>query len=118
MIEIVMVLDPKLTAQNRGNWTTYAKNIKDCKETAHLLAMQSPNRKIKGKAIVDYMFFVPDRLRRDEANMIHSCKAMIDGVVQAKMIEGDHWEVLGTGSVQTVLGGDKAVTVKLTFRSA
>jgi len=46
------------------------------------------------------MFFVPDRRRRDEANLIQSCKPAIDGVVDAGVIEGDHWEKLTTGSVR------------------
>ncbi len=118
LIKITMALDPKLTAQNRGHWSTYRKNIKATRETARLLAGQPPNKPIKGRAIVDYLFFVPDRKHRDEANMIHSCKAMIDGVVDSKMIQGDHWEALSTGGVAIIVGGFEVVTVQLTFRSA
>lgn len=82
---------------------------------AKLLAMAKGNQPISGKAVVDYQFFVPDKRRRDSANMVQSCKAMIDGVVDAKMIPGDHWEVLRIGRVDVVLGA--RLEVVLTFRA-
>jgi hypothetical protein len=44
-------------------------------------------------------FLVPDRKRRDRANLIQSCKPIIDGICDAGIVEGDHWEVMSIGEV-------------------
>uniref|UniRef100_A0A6M3JTT8 Uncharacterized protein n=1 Tax=viral metagenome TaxID=1070528 RepID=A0A6M3JTT8_9ZZZZ len=41
------------------------------------------------KAIVKYTFIVPDLRRRDPDNLIASCKAILDGLVDAGVIRDD-----------------------------
>jgi hypothetical protein len=113
MQTITAPIDQRLHAHNSGNWRQKANATKDARQLGKLLAMA--HKPIKGKAIVDYLFFVPDRRRRDAANLVQSCKPIIDGVVDSGMISGDHWEVLSIGKVEVVLGAK--LEVQLTFRS-
>jgi len=66
------------------------------------------------RAIVQYEFFVPDRGRRDEGNLIYQCKPLVDGCVDAGIIAGDHWQVLSTGHVKTTIRKGNP-GVRLTF---
>lgn len=87
-----------LHAHAKGHWRAKAKATADQRALARILAKQQSVR-IKGKARVHYEFYLPDKRRRDAANLVQSCKAAIDGVVDAGVISGDHWEVLEIGSV-------------------
>ena len=115
MVTITCPIDPRLHAHAKGHWREKAKATKEMRSLAKLLSMAKGNTPIKGKAVVEYQFFVPDNIRRDAANMIQSTKPMIDGVVDAKMITGDHWQVLRIGRVDVVLGAK--LEVVLTFRA-
>jgi crossover junction endodeoxyribonuclease RusA len=90
--------DPALNAHAKGHWRAKAKATAEQRALAKILAKQQPVR-IKGKCRVHFEFYVPDRRRRDASNLVQSCKAAIDGVVDAGVIEGDHWEILTLGSV-------------------
>lgn len=115
MVTITCQIDKRLHAHTNGHWRDKAKATKEMRFLAKLLAMHKGNQPIKGKAVVDYQFFVPDRRRRDTMNLVQSCKPMVDGVVDSKMIPGDHWEVLRIGRVDVVLGS--RLEVVLTFRA-
>ena len=116
MITITCPIDKRLHSHNKGHWREKASVVKQARQLARLLALEASNRKIAGKAIVEYLFFVPDRRRRDASNMVQAVKPIIDGVVDSGLISGDHWEVLAIGKVDVVLG--KALEVQLTFRAA
>ncbi len=118
LITIRCAIDPRLHAHSKGGWFQKARATKTARAMAKLLAMDSGNKPIKGKARVDYTFFVPDRRRRDEANLVQAAKPLIDGVVDAGMISGDHWEVLSTGQIRVILGGVETVQVELQFSKA
>lgn len=99
MIAIVLPpVDPRLHAHAKGHWRDKAKATKQLRDLAFLLA-KSKQKRIEGFCRVHYAFFVPDKRRRDSANMVQAQKAAIDGIVEAGMIGGDHWEVLSIGSV-------------------
>ena len=115
MFTIHMPLNPKLDAHNKGHWKSKVKPVRDAKATARLLALATGCKPLVGHIVVDYAFTVPDRRRRDTANMIHSCKAIVDGVVDSKLISGDHWDVLSIGAVSVTVGTELAVD--LTFRT-
>lgn len=99
---ISFVLDPRLHAHAKSGWRAKADPVKEARKLGRLLAFNA-KAKLTGRVEVSYSFFVGDRRRRDEANMIHHCKPIIDGVVDAGAIPGDHWEVLGIGRVSTTL---------------
>lgn len=115
MITITAPIDKRLHAHAKGSWRAKAQATKQARQLAKLLALDASNRKIAGKAIVDYLFFVPDKRRRDAANMVQAVKPIIDGVVDSGLISGDHWEVLAIGKVDVVLG--QKLEVQLTFRA-
>ena len=88
---------PSGHAHNKGHWRAKARPIKAMRELAYILAKQAIAEHGKPNAdVVDvsYFFRVPDRGRRDAANMIQECKPYIDGIVDSGLISGDHWEVL------------------------
>jgi hypothetical protein len=65
------------------------------------------------RAVVHYQFELPDNKRRDAANLVHACKAAIDGIVDSGLIPDDCWQVLTIGSVSC--GVVKPGRVVLTF---
>ena len=89
-----------------GNWRAKAASTKTNRRIAYLIALSVRQRQPIDKATIDYTFFVPDKRRRDEANMIQACKPYVDGVVDAKVIAGDDWERLSTGTVKVVVDRD------------
>ena len=113
---ITMPIDPRLHAHNSGHWKTKAEPTKRARQESCFLARMSNAAPLTGKVLVDYRFSVPDRRRRDMANMVQSCKPIIDGVVDSGLIQGDHWEVLGIGEVSVVVMKAKCVNVELVFR--
>lgn len=46
-------------------------------------------------ATIRYRFYFPDETRRDALNFAQGCKGYVDGLVDAGLIRGDHWRVLG-----------------------
>lgn len=119
MFSISMVLDKKLHAHNSGSWRGKSSAVKDARLEAGYKA-KAAGEPVAGKAVVDYLFCVPNLRPRDAANMIQSCKPLIDGVVDAGMIEGDHWQALEIGTVRVTHAASKGdvVSVSLTFRKA
>ena len=88
---------PSGHAHNKGHWRAKAGPIKAMRELAYILAKQALRKHGKPEAEVvgvRYFFRVPDRRRRDAANMMQQCKPYIDGIVDSGLISGDHWEVL------------------------
>lgn len=114
---ITMPIDPRLHAHNTGHWRKKSEPIKQARQEACLLARMTHAKPLSGRVIVDYRFTVPDRIRRDSANLVQSCKPIVDGVVDSGLIPGDHWEVLGIGEVSVELvAKSMCVSVELSFR--
>lgn len=113
---ITMPIDPRLHAHNTGHWRTKAEPNRQVRQEACFLALQTHAKPLSARVVVDYRFSVPDRRRRDLANMVQSCKPICDGVVDSGLIPGDHWEVLGIGEVSVVVAKAKCVSVELIFR--
>ena len=113
---ITMPIDPRLHAHAKGHWKTKAKPTSQARQEACLLARMTSAKPLSGYVVVDYRFSVPDRRRRDCANMVQSCKPIVDGVVDSGLIQGDHWEVLGIGEVSVVVDKANCVSVELSFR--
>ena len=113
---ITMPIDSRLHAHAKGHWRTKSKPTRQARQEACFLALQTHAKPLSGRVVVDYHFSVPDRRRRDLANMVQSCKPIIDGVVDSGLIPGDHWESLGIGEVSVVVDKANGVTVELIFR--
>ncbi len=98
MIITLPWINPKLHAHTGGVMWDKIKATKAARMQAKLICRDMINRKqvhpIAGRVLVSYTFFVPNYYRRDEANMIQSCKPAIDGIVASGLIEGDHWQAM------------------------
>ena len=110
-----------VTAQNRGNSRAKAKPIADLRLIAKMITLDQIARgqtPIKGPHVIHYRFFVPDNLRRDRANMVQMCKALVDGVVAAGAIEGDHWQISWIGTVEVeIRKGNPGVRLEILSRA-
>ncbi len=118
MLVVTCPLDKRLHAHAKGHWRAKATATKDSRQVALALTLGALKSmpKIEGRAVVDYLFLLPDRKRRDLANLQQTAKPIIDGVVDAGGIEGDHWEALAIGKVDCVVVPGR-FEVQLTFRS-
>ena len=83
----------KLHAHASGHWYNKNKSVAKAKEEAMYTAMQV-TKKTFLRATISYAFFVPDRIHRDESNLVQMCKPYVDGFVLAKLIAGDNWQRL------------------------
>lgn len=116
-----MLLDlpfPKgITAHNQGHWSDKSKLIKNLRMIAKMItvdAMARGQEAVKGEHIINYLFFVDGNARRDRANMIQQCKALIDGIADAGAIEGDHWQISWIGTVEVeVRKGNPGVRIEI-----
>lgn len=109
---ITLPLDPKLHAHAKGHWRAKAAATKAARELAKLASLGK--QMLSGPVVADYVFTVPDRRRRDVANMIQACKPYIDGIVDAGIVEGDHWEAMTIGGAVAVLGDKLEVRIRFT----
>lgn len=85
----------------KGSWRSKAKFTRQMKGDSERRALLTLNfdRPSHDHATLNMAFFVPDNRKRDVCNMIHGCKAYIDGIVKAGFITDDCWQVLGLGRV-------------------
>jgi crossover junction endodeoxyribonuclease RusA len=104
-------ISSKLHAHAKGHWREKSEATKAARTNIKFLAIDAINRKIiskmNGPVSVTYRFFVPDMRKRDSANMVQSCKPMIDGLVDAGVIEADDWTMLQTAGVLVELDRKK-----------
>jgi hypothetical protein len=92
-----------ITAHNEGHWSGKNKAIKNLRLIAKMItldAMARGQEAVPGEHVINYLFFVDNNAWRDRANMVQMCKALIDGVVDAGAIDGDHWQVSWIGRVE------------------
>lgn len=92
----------KLNAHNTGSWRGKSATVKARRNLAMVLTKSAMNQAgIRGGwrlARISYLFKVPDNIRRDLVNMLQQEKATVDGIVDAGLICGDHWQVLRLGN--------------------
>jgi hypothetical protein len=79
-----------LNSHNKGHWNTKQKLVQALrwKAKTRASAYRFPTWPA---ATVEYRFFFPDGLRRDEANAVQSQKAAVDGVVDAGLFPSDDY---------------------------
>jgi hypothetical protein len=106
VITIELPYPSKVNSHNKGHWATKSSAIAKMRHQAKLAAIDAMNRSGKrfvGSHQISYWFSVKDNRRRDRANMIQQCKSYIDGIVDAGLIAGDHWQISSIGSVNVVI---------------
>lgn len=97
---IQLPLPPREVSQNAaspGNWRRKAKATKEYRTLAKMesLATRVPMSCPWRSARVSIFFYYPDRRRRDLLNFLASCKAAIDGIVDADVLVDDDEIKLG-----------------------
>ncbi len=99
--------DAKLNAHNKGHWRSKLQAVNKRRAYARLMTRSAMNKfnileKWK-RASLSYRFFVPNNIQRDRVNMMQQEKASVDGVVDAGLIVGDHWQVLEIVSCEVII---------------
>lgn len=115
---VVTLPFPKgISAHNNGHWKSKAGPVADLRLIAKMLTLDAIARgqePVRGEHVINYRFFVDDRKRRDRANMVQMCKAFIDGIADAKAIDGDHWEISWIGLVEVeIRKGNPGVEIEI-----
>lgn len=82
-----------LNAHNKGHWSKKQILVKALRWKAKTRA-QSCQVKAWEAATIEYRFFFPDAIRRDQANAIQSQKPAIDGIVDSGLLRYDDWQHL------------------------
>lgn len=95
-----------LTPHAEGHWRGKAKVTAALRRDAALAASDLRTETWLPASIV-YRFYFPDRIRRDEANMVQRMKPVIDGLVDAGVIHGDHWMALSTEGIHSAMDKDR-----------
>ena len=86
---------PKALSPNaRGHWSKRAKAVKGYRKDCMILAlMQKLNVYWEGEIHLHMAFSPPDNRRRDDDNMIASCKALRDGLADALGIDDSRFRL-------------------------
>ena len=106
VIKIVLPYNAKNHSHNKGHWRAKSAMVKAMRELAAWQAKIGDYEPITGSHKVSYRFYFPDNRKRDLINWAQSCKPYIDGIVDAGIIEGDHWQISGIGTITACV--DKA----------
>jgi len=90
-MKIRMSLPHRLLSPNaRCHWAAKSARVKAARTTAKLLALAETGPAEPWRnAVVEYRFYWPDKRRRDRDNAIASCKAHLDGLVDAGVVRDD-----------------------------
>ena len=99
VIKIVLPYNAKNHSHNKGHWRAKSAMVRAMRELAGWQAFTSGYEPIKGVHKISYRFYFPDNRKRDLINWAQSCKPYIDGIVDAGIIEGDHWQISGIGTI-------------------
>jgi len=84
-----------LHAHNTGHWSKKRILVQALRDRVKRIAMKATDRKWPA-ATIEYRFFFPDAIQRDEANAVHSQKPAIDGIVDSGLIPNDDYQHLHT----------------------
>lgn len=105
-----------LTENQRLHWAERARRVKAWRTDTAWYAIHHHGRTLLGPSTVDIAIPVAPRdIRRDPANWIPTCKAAIDGLVDAGWFEDDSSEYVTVLEPTLVVGGD-LVTVTVRAR--
>ena len=98
MIQITLPLPPKeLHAHAKGHWGPKKVATKACRTLAHVEARALGLATTMQRVVLSFDFYYPDMIQRDAYNTAQGCKAYVDGIVDAGVMVGDHWQVLSGG---------------------
>lgn len=107
--------DKLMNLNDRSHWAVRRRQVKAWREAAAWHALQLPKvaRPMAGPVLVDIALPVRRNGRRDAHNFMPTCKAIIDGLVDAGVVPDDSTRYLATRDPSFVVGS--MVTVHLTL---
>ena len=110
--------DSSMSGHAKGHWRGSANRTKLARNHAHVLALAAgvPASPFL-QAVINFEFFVPDLCRRDTMNMMHGCKAYVDGIVDAGVMVDDDWKILAVGKTTVSVDRDNP-RVEITIQEA
>ena len=95
---------PELHAHAKGHWRAKAEPTKACRAQARELVESHCPRPFRWEsARISMRFFWPTNQRRDTLNAAQSCKAYVDGLVDAGLVTDDAWQVLDIGGLSSAM---------------
>jgi hypothetical protein len=95
--------DSKLSLNARLHWTAKRERTADAKEEIYYLAKERmANWKAPERAVISYTYFVTTYRPRDLDNLISSCKAWQDGLVEVGVLRADDCWHLSFGRIQVL----------------
>lgn len=111
---------PPLSMNDRTHWAVHAKKTAECREWALDAAVAALVPPLV-HCIVEMVWYVPDRRRRDEENPVASFKPVCDGLVDAQVVPDDVPKYMtklmprveyrkGDSGVEIVITGEPVVT--------
>ena len=90
----------RASIHGNGSRQAKAKQIKEVRAIARHASLDQGDGFVRLEvANIRYWIFMPNKIKRDAANMVQACKPIIDGIVDAKILAGDSWDVLKIAGV-------------------
>jgi hypothetical protein len=104
----------ELSPNTREHWTV----VKDFKsvarfEAGYLAKVKWQEQEPMKKAKVHYHFMVKDKRDHDVDNLVASCKAYLDGLIDVNVIMSDSYKYLSIGSAKVDYGDEYHTIIKI-----
>jgi len=83
--------DKLLNLNDRMHWAKRAKMVRCWREAAFFAAQQLPRavRPVSGRVLIEVVLPVKNNRRRDAHNFVATLKPIIDGMVDARVVDDD-----------------------------
>jgi Holliday junction resolvase RusA-like endonuclease len=102
----------ELSPNSRVHWSVKGKAVRTAKDEIGWLAKEQwHDDKPMMMARISYLFHLKDRRVRDLDNLLASCKAYQDGLIEAGVIFYDDSQHLEIGSVKAIITGTEGMDV-------
>lgn len=110
---------PPLSMNDRSHWAKRAAVGKQVKQIAHMLTRNEltrrrhrhPDYRVDPPVVIDLVWYVTDRRRRDNDNPSITRKFAVDGVCEALGFDDTYWNVSGGTVIER--GTDRAIAVRV-----
>jgi crossover junction endodeoxyribonuclease RusA len=106
--------DPPLRANDRLSWPAEARVKKSIRQAARLMARNWPLAPIDRPCHVMLVWEVTDRRVRDANSGTPTCKAAVDGLVDAGVFVSDRHEIVTGQDCRVELGTAKGLRLDVT----
>jgi len=104
----------ELSPNAREHWAVKNRAVRASKEEIGWLAkIQWHDDKPMMKARISYEFHLKNKVKRDLDNLLASCKAYLDGLIEVGVIFYDDSQHLKIGSVKAIITGEESMIITL-----